>query len=384
MATNIRRGQRDLRIDFFRGLALIFIFIDHVPDNKLANFTLRNFGFADAAEVFVLLAGFSAVLAYGRTFEAEGFPAGSARVWRRARDVYFWHLGLLIVCGFGLTLAAQVLAQPTYVDGLKLHLFAEAPARALALGAALINQPNLLNILPLYVVLLAVWAPALLWLIVRAPLAAVALSVAIWAIANIYGLNLPSHQHPEGWVFNPFAWQLLMTLGAVAARSSLKAQVRHVPALAALAGAYLVFAFAFVAPWTLIPGWESYLLFPKDALGSLDRIYLPVWRVLNILALGYLALVLVAHDGRWLRQSWATAIANCGRHSLQIFCLATVLSMSGWVFLLQVGHSGGAQALVNVVGIALLLATAWALSERKRLRAAPILVVPDRERTASP
>lgn len=69
MSATSSGAQRDLRIDFFRGLALLFIFIDHVPDNVLARFTLRNFGFADAAEVFVLLAGFSAVLAYGRTFE---------------------------------------------------------------------------------------------------------------------------------------------------------------------------------------------------------------------------------------------------------------------------------------------------------------------------
>ena len=63
----------------------MFIFIDHVPENGFATFTLRNFGFSDAAEVFVLLAGFSAVLAYGRTFEGQGSapapaasPTGSA------------------------------------------------------------------------------------------------------------------------------------------------------------------------------------------------------------------------------------------------------------------------------------------------------------------
>jgi hypothetical protein len=65
-------NDRDLRIDFLRGLALLFIFIDHIPDNGLAHFTLRNFGFADAAEVFVLLAGFSAVLAYKRSFPGPG------------------------------------------------------------------------------------------------------------------------------------------------------------------------------------------------------------------------------------------------------------------------------------------------------------------------
>jgi hypothetical protein len=180
MGTGNTAPQRDLRIDFFRGLALLFIFIDHVPDNVLANFTLRNFGFADAAEVFVLLAGFSAMLAYGRTFEAEGFRAGALRVLGRARDVYTWHLGLLLICGFGLTAAAHLFANPEFVDGLGLRLFTDDPQRALVLAATLVNQPNLLNILPLYVVLLLLWVPLLLWLIVRRPGIALLLSVAVW------------------------------------------------------------------------------------------------------------------------------------------------------------------------------------------------------------
>ena len=168
----VRRGHRDFRIDFFRGLALLFIFVDHVPDNVLANFTLKNFGFADAAEVFVLLAGYSAVLAYGRAFETEGFQARrhAAGAAPRTSDIYLWHLGLLLICGFGLVAIAHLLANPSYIDGLKLYLFAENPPRAFALAATLANQPNLLNILPLYVALFVFWAPLLLWLVVRCPL----------------------------------------------------------------------------------------------------------------------------------------------------------------------------------------------------------------------
>jgi hypothetical protein len=45
--------ERDFRLDFCRGVALIVIFIDHVPGNPLSSWTLRNFSFCDAAEVFV-------------------------------------------------------------------------------------------------------------------------------------------------------------------------------------------------------------------------------------------------------------------------------------------------------------------------------------------
>lgn len=361
------RGQRDLRIDFFRGLALIFIFIDHIPDNKLANFTLKNFGFADAAELFVVLAGFSAVLAYGKTFETQGWKAGSTRVLRRARDIYVWHLALVLVCGFGLSALAFAYANPTYVEALKLHLFAEQPGRAVALAATLTNQPNLLNILPLYIVLLALWTPIMLWLVLHRPRLALATSFAIWALANLASLNLPSHQHPEGWVFNPFAWQLLMTVGAVAARATLRGEVVLVPALIALAAAYVAFAFVFAAPWTLVPGFETWRIIPADALGPIDRIYVSPWRLVHIAALCYLVLVLVPMQSPWLKQPWAAAVACCGRYSLQIFCLATVLSLAGWVFLQEHGGNGlAAQMLVNVVGIALLLGTAWMLSQRQK------------------
>ncbi len=71
---------RDHRIDFFRGLALIFIFWDHVPDNPLAQLTVRNFGFSDAAEIFVFLAGYAAILAYGRIARREGLLVAGVRI----------------------------------------------------------------------------------------------------------------------------------------------------------------------------------------------------------------------------------------------------------------------------------------------------------------
>ena len=59
--------ERDPRVDFFRGLALWFIFLDHVPSNTIGHLTLRNFGFSDATEIFVFISGYSAAIAYGRS-----------------------------------------------------------------------------------------------------------------------------------------------------------------------------------------------------------------------------------------------------------------------------------------------------------------------------
>jgi len=358
--------QRDLRIDFFRGLALVFIFIDHVPGNDLARFTLRNFGFADAAEVFVLLAGFSAVLAYERTFQSQGFRAGAARVLDRVRDIYLWHLGLVAVCAFGLTIAAGMLANPMYVQNIGVHVFAESPVRSTVLAATLVNQPNMLNILPLYIVLMLVWLPFLMWLMTRGPWQALTLSVGLWAVANFFGLNLPSQQNHAGWVFNPFAWQLLITVGAMAAHFSRRRPLPVSRTMLWLAVAYVAFAFLVAAPWMQIPGLEGTRLFPRDFLGEVNKSYLSPWRLAHVIALGYLAMTLLSPQSQWLSQAWARGIARCGRHSLEIFCLGTVLSFAGWVVLAEAGAGYIPQALVNTIGIGLLWGTAWILAQRNR------------------
>ncbi len=346
-------------------MALLFIFVDHVPGNELARFTLRNFGFSDAAEVFVLLAGFSAVLAYGRAFESEGFRAGAARVLDRVRDLYVWHIGLVIVCALGLTLAASLFGNAMYVRNIGVHVFAEDPGRAAILTATLVNQPNMLNILPLYIVLLLFWLPLVLWLLPRQPWLALVLSTAVWALANILELNLPSHQHPKGWVFNPFAWQLLVTIGALTAHYSRRAAIPCSRALLWLAIGYVGFAFLVAAPWTQIPGLESARILPADLLGTVNKTYLSPWRLAHVVALGYLVMTLLAPQSGWLTRAWATGVGRCGRHSLEIFCLGTVLSLVGWVILVEAGDGFVLQILVNMVGIGILWGTAWALAQRR-------------------
>ena len=54
---SLTEAGRDLRLDFFRGLALFCIFVDHLPDNMVSQFTLQSVMFGDAAEVFILISG---------------------------------------------------------------------------------------------------------------------------------------------------------------------------------------------------------------------------------------------------------------------------------------------------------------------------------------
>ena len=220
--------QRDVRVDFFRGLALIFIFVDHIQENVLQYVTMQNFGFADAADVFVALAGYASFLAYTKVFDREGWPAGLFKVGRRISTLYIAHILLLIVCVAALALAALLADNVVYQDVVNLEPFFDEPGRALRKALVLSHQPDMLDILPLYVVLL-LWFPLLLLLMRIHLVLALSASVALWIGANIFNWNLPSYPDNAGWYFNPFAWQLLFTLGAIAAHSAASRPCRGVP-----------------------------------------------------------------------------------------------------------------------------------------------------------
>src|ERR1700681_279889 len=75
-------GERELRLDLFRGVALWLIFIDHLPPNILTWFTIRNYGFSDATEIFIFISGYTAAFVYGRAMLEAGFLVATARILR--------------------------------------------------------------------------------------------------------------------------------------------------------------------------------------------------------------------------------------------------------------------------------------------------------------
>lgn len=371
-----RRKERDLRIDFFRGLALIFIFIDHIPDNIWASATLRNFGFADASEVFVLLAGYSAGLAYWSMAERGDFRGALVRASRRASEIYVWHVIVFIASAILLYGAARIFQNPSYVTNIAIGGLATDPWRTLGSTMVLFYQPNQMNILPMYVVLMF-WLPAVLILLRRSVILTLAISFAIWLAVNVAAVNLPAHQREAGWFFNPFAWQLLFTAGAAASvvvrrmQTEAQTQTPAMPrtAFLVLASIYVLFAFIVAAPWVQFSWVPDGRILPREMVEPMDKHYLSAWRLLHVLALAYLVAAIVPARASWLRQRWAQVVQTCGRHSLEIFSLGTLLSFLGWIALTQLGTSKAAMHAVNVLGIAIMAAAAWEMSRRKELRA---------------
>jgi hypothetical protein len=369
-APAVAAPQRDERLDFFRGIALLCIFIDHTPGNVLGLVTLRSFGFSDAAEVFVLIAGYAAVLAYSGTFARSGYLAGVRRIVQRCRDLYAAHLLLTLVCAIILAVAARWFENPLYYEHVNLTPFSYDPLGAIWRSLLLYYQLGYLNILPLYIVLLA-WLPALWWLMQRHLGLALGAGVVFWLLANLFRANLPSWPERYGWYFNPFAWQLLFTVGAVAAFSMQRGlTLPRSRWLVALAAAYAVFAFIVTAPWVMMPGWEQTRLISLESIGPNSKSRLSLWRFAHVLALAYLAAVFIPAGARWLRSAPARMVVNCGRNSLDIFCIGTVLSFLGFVVMLEAGRGIEYQVAVNGVGFCVLGCAAWWLTQRKQRLAA--------------
>src|SRR6195952_5708021 len=88
---------RDLRLDLFRGIANWAIFLDHIPDNVVNWITTRNYGFSDAADLFVFISGYTASFVYAKMMLERGFIVGATRLFKRVWQLYVAHVILFVI-----------------------------------------------------------------------------------------------------------------------------------------------------------------------------------------------------------------------------------------------------------------------------------------------
>ena len=208
------RPQRDLRLDLFRGLALIFIFIDHTSSNVISYFTLRSFAFCDAAEVFIFISGMAAAIAYGGVLERGGPLQATAQIYRRIWQLYVAHIFAFVAYTALVTFALNGANNPAIAASLGESVFLSQPSVAIAELLVLGFQPSFFFILPLYMLLLAVFPPVLL-LIRRRPLVAIGISAALYLAEHRFGWTLHLYPDHQPWGFSPLAYQFLFVVGAV-------------------------------------------------------------------------------------------------------------------------------------------------------------------------
>ena len=367
---------RDPRVDMLRGLALLTIFIDHIPYNSLSRLTLRAFGFSDAAEIFVVLAGYSALSAYGPVFERGGRLAGWRKVGRRCAVIWGAH-ALLLVGSVAIVLLRQRLTgrAPTLLAPLIDDGFA-----GMLRGLTLKALPAYLDILPLYIVLLACF-PLVLFGLRRSVGATLGVSLAIYLAATWGGVNLPNRVDLRAaatvWTFNPFAWQLVFVLGAAMAQGRRTGRgwlERPPPLLKAACVTILLYGFVAVDPWHR---WSdlALTLCPRAAFGDDWKCAAAPWRVLHGLALVTLLLQSRCF-ARFAALPSMAAVKACGRFSLPVFSTGCLLALLGRIAFTDFGPWPPVQLAVNGVGVATQLLLAWRLQGRPAARPRARLAAP--------
>ncbi len=362
---------RDLRLDLARGIALWFIFLDHVPDNIGAWLTIRNYGFSDTTEIFFFVSGYTCALAYGRTLREQGLVAAAARSVRRAVEIYAAFL--LTLVAFAIVIYAVSGADRAALDATNTAPLFASPGAALMHAALLHYMPVNTDVLPTFVLLHLLCAP-LLWLMSRAAtLVAFAGSLVLYILVQATGFNFATWPKGE-WFFNPLAWQLLFVFGAWTAMGGAErlAPLLRSRAALTLAIAYLLFGFVVVLGWHIEPLAKLIPEAIKTLIYPIDKSSLAPLRVLHFMALALVALRLMPYGWRWLESVPARSAIRCGEQSLTIYCLGVPLAFIAGEMLKTWSGGVAMQLAVSALGVAIMVAAATAITwtEKAARRAA--------------
>jgi hypothetical protein len=366
VCANLPPPGRDIRLDLFRGLANWAIFLDHIPHEVLNWITIKNYGFSDAADLFVFISGYTAAFVFGRVMIERGYLASAARLIKRALQLYAAHIIVVVVYIAVIASVSYSLHDPNDLGVFNVAAFISKPLWEFFQTLALRYRPVNLDVLPLYILLLGTFAPAL-WLMVRKPTLILICSIAVYLAGRHFGLNL-SASRSAVWYFNPFAWQLLFFLGAWVALGGAQPvqSIVRSRTVSRLAVAYLVFALVVTTAinasqlqlphlGNLLPSW---MLAPFDPN---DKTNLAPYRIAHLIALAIVATRLLPADSRILKwRSLAPAI-KCGQNSLPVFCTGIVLSFCAHAAIEKSLNSLWVQIVAGVVGVVLMTAVAYYL-----------------------
>ncbi|HKL66126.1 MAG TPA: OpgC domain-containing protein [Roseovarius sp.] len=383
-------STRDIRLDFFRGLAMFIILIAHTPNNFFTSWIPARFGFSDATEIFVFCSGMASAIAFGRTFDRAGWRLGAARVGYRVWQVYWAHLGLFFAVA---TMLAAIDHfgdfDKVYIGTLNLWKFFSDPGPQLVGLFSLTYVPNYFDILPMYLVIL-VMLPMMVALSRVSVWAVFAAMAVIWLFAQralldavgLMHLHLGFPAEPwsdRKWFFNPFGWQLVFFTGFALMRG----WIPKPPVNPMLIGLALALVIANV-PLSHIGMREIFgPLAPemREAVidwrianqGLINKSDFGILRYVHFLALAYLCWAAAGDGGARLRavgsglaaRAWGrllSMILKVGQQSLAVFVFSMFFArLSGFV-MDQVGRTTWSMTLANLAGFAALIALAYAVS----------------------
>jgi hypothetical protein len=365
-------------VDFWRGFALITIFIDHIPGLFYASYTLANVSISDAADLFVFLAGWSLrLMAEGRG-EPRPIRDVMLRLFGRALELYAAQVLITMLAIAILALSATELDNPLLLQWHNAAAVFTDPVPAHIGLAVLTHQLGYFDILPLYVVLMLM-APSFALIDRVAPRLLLPLSLALYVCVLAFRLTLPTWPVAGTWFFNPLAWQAIFVLGFTLAESrrGIGAFARRYIGWLRLIGVPIVIAGAVVHIFDL---WPDPTKVPHPILFFIaDKTFMTPMRLIQFLAL----VAVFSFAWPYIRRAGAAAyirrpvsaaiglLAMLGRNSLYVFCIGSLLSLSAQVVRLYYRGSAASDTAVVLLGILIMAFTAWLAELRQRGRPAP-------------
>jgi hypothetical protein len=357
---------RDLRLDLFRGVANWAIYLDHIPDNVVNWITTRNYGFSDAADLFVFISGYTASFVYARMMLERGFIVGATRLTKRVWQLYVAHVILFVIYIASISYLALRFGDSQLVNDFNVAGLIDNATETLRQGLFLKFKPVNLDVLPLYIVLMGLFPPVL-WIMLRQPNWTMLAAIALWLVSRQTGWNLSAY--PAGtWYFNPFAWQVLFVFGAWCALGGARksaAVIMH-PATLWFCIAYMILGLVmtmagkFPAFGELFPQWLYSTFNPND------KTNLAPYRFLHFVVIVILVIRFVPKEWPGLEWQIFDPLVVCGQQSLAVFCVGVFLSFVGHFALSMSSGSLLAQILVSVTGIAIMTIVAYYISWSKR------------------
>ncbi|MCS3725938.1 OpgC domain-containing protein [Bradyrhizobium betae] len=357
---------RDLRLDLFRGVANWAIFLDHIPDNVVNWITTRNYGFSDAADLFVFISGYTASFVYARMMLDRGFIVGATRLTKRVWQLYVAHIILFVIYIASISYLALRFGDSEMINEFNVVGLVDNATETLRQGLFLRFKPLNLDVLPLYIVLMGLFPPVL-WFMLRKPDLTMALSIVLWLTARHYGLNLTAY--PAGqWYFNPYAWQVLFVFGAWCAMGGARRSMTIInsPITLWFCIGYLLFALVmtmagrFPTLGGMFPEW----LF--SAFNPNDKTNLAPYRFIHFVVIVIMVIRFVPKEWPGLEWKVFDPIIVCGQQSLAVFCVGVFLSFVGHFELSMSSGSLLAQIFVSVAGIAIMTTVAYYISWSKK------------------
>ncbi|MFJ1293328.1 OpgC domain-containing protein [Paracoccus yeei] len=323
--------NRIAALDMLRGYALVCIMLDHMPMGVLRNVTLANFTVFDAAELFVLLSGFLVGMVWVKVEERQGRQAAQLRFLKRAFQVWL----ALVVGAVLLALFSRLLydlkINHTAVWFQYSRWVIDNPLGYLVTVMLMWMQPNLLDVLALYVVLI-VTVPLTVPFLLRYPWLAMAVSVTVWFFAAPLNMLVPN-QRPGGLLFNPFGWQLLFFLGVAlgAFRHDIMPVLRRRSGvLTAVSLGILLFGAAILLCWRIGEPAKPVAAMLKSIYGEIDKWSLDGLRLMSIMAATWLVAVPLARPFAWMADTeLGRDLAEIGRGGLWSFIVCVLLSIWG-------------------------------------------------------